>query len=182
MKIRRYVEFIRESRRRGFGDLTIRNALIDKGWPLNEINLAFNYVQTLSNAYKEESMDEPEENKVTIYLDNELLDKLDKRAKKNMLTLPEQIEDILRRSTLNQKNKKSAGSEKLDDNLVGLFSRKKTGPKSKKKKKKNVKKEKRKEIRKARRHKRKIVKEKKKAEKIEKKVKRKSRRHKKKER
>lgn len=154
MKIKRYVEFIREARRRGFGDLTIRNELINKGWPLNEINLAFNYVQTLSQAYKGESMHEPDENKITIYLDDDLLEKLDKRARKNMLSLPEQIEDILRRSTLNQKNKKGA-SEKLDDNLVGLFSRKRTGPKSKKKKKQSVKKKIKEEKKKVRRHKKK---------------------------
>jgi hypothetical protein len=39
-----------------------------------------------------------------------------------MFTLSEQIEDILRRSCLNQK---SAKEEKLDDALVALFSRKK---------------------------------------------------------
>jgi hypothetical protein len=177
MKIKRYVEFIREARRRGFGDLTIRNELVNKGWPLNEINLAFNYVKTLDEISQGESMKESDENKVTIYMDDDLLNKLDKRARKNMLSLPEQIEDILRRSTLNQKNKKGAG-EKLDDNLVGLFSRKRTGPKSRKHKKRHARRKQKKEIKeekkKARKHRRKIIKE-------EKKVKRKSRRHKKKE-
>ncbi len=82
---------------------------------------------------------------VILFLDEELREALEKRAKKNMLTLPDQIEDILRRSTLNQKLKKSPPEDKLDDKLVGLFSRKNTGPKAKSKKKKverKVKKEK----------------------------------------
>jgi len=61
-------------------------------------------------------------NKVTIYLDNDLLKMIDKRAKKNMLTLPEQIEDILRRSCLSLK-KKPLISGKIDDLLVSIFSR-----------------------------------------------------------
>jgi len=63
-------------------------------------------------------------NKVTIYLNNDLLALISKRAKRNMLTLPEQIEDILRRSCLLLKPK-SIKEEKLDDLLVGLFSRRK---------------------------------------------------------
>ena len=53
-----------------------------------------------------------------IFLDEELREALEKRAKKNMLTLPDQIEDILRRSTLNQKLKKSPPEDKMDDKLV----------------------------------------------------------------
>ena len=67
-----------------------------------------------------------------IFLDDDLLKLLDKRAKKNMLNIPELIEDILRRSTLSQKGKKSIYDEKLDDKLVSVFSRKRTGPKKKK--------------------------------------------------
>jgi len=81
---------------------------------------------------------------VILFLDEELREALEKRAKKNMLTLPDQIEDILRRSTLNQKLKKSPPEDKLDDKLVGLFSRKNTGPKAKSKKKKVERKVKRK--------------------------------------
>lgn len=73
---------------------------------------------------------------IILFLDEELRDALEKRAKKNMFTLPEQIEDILRRSVLNQKLKRTLPEDKLDDKLVGLFSRKNTGPKSKSKKKK----------------------------------------------
>lgn len=77
-----------------------------------------------------------ESSSIMIFLDEELREALEKRAKKNMLTLTDQIEDILRRSTLNQKLKKSLPEDKLDDKLVGLFSRKNTGPKTKSKKKK----------------------------------------------
>lgn len=167
MKITRYVEYIQEARRRGFGDLAIRNSLLEKGWPLNEIDLAFNYIQTLDiEKMKEGGMKKhsSEKNKIVLYVDDELLTMLEKRSKKNMLTLPEQIEDILRRSTLSQKNKKSTGSEKLDDNLIGLFSRKNTGPKKKKGKKQKIKKKERKKIRKIKRAKKKV-------EKIERKIK-----------
>jgi hypothetical protein len=184
MRITKYVEYIKEARKRGFGDLAIRNSLLEKGWPLNEIDLAFSFVQALNPEEEWHEKGEIEkryasgENKIVLYIDDELLAMLEKRAKKNLLTLPNQVEDILRRSTLSQKNKKNIGNEKIDDKLVGLFSRKKTGPKKKHKKKKhNAKKEEKKKIRKARRHKRKIVKEEKKVGKIEKKVKRKSRRH-----
>jgi hypothetical protein len=144
MKITKYVEYIREARKRGFEELAIRNSLIEKGWPLNEIDLAFDYAQALSPEYNREGerKENSENNKISIYIDDELLTMLEKRARKNMLTLPEQVEDILRRSTLNQKNKKSTGSEKLDDKLVGIFSRKRTGPKSKKRKKHQIKKKK----------------------------------------
>jgi hypothetical protein len=57
-----------------------------------------------------------------------LLKLLEKRARRNMLTLPEQIEDTLRRSCLSMK-KKPLTSEKLDDLLVSLFSRRKRGKK-----------------------------------------------------
>jgi Txe/YoeB family toxin of Txe-Axe toxin-antitoxin module len=49
---------------------------------------------------------------------------IDKRAKKNMLTISEQIDDILRRSCINAKTTTSK-PEKLDDTLISLFSRKK---------------------------------------------------------
>jgi hypothetical protein len=42
MKITRYVEFIREARKRGFGDLTIRNELINK-FDLS-VNKVFQYL------------------------------------------------------------------------------------------------------------------------------------------
>lgn len=88
---------------------------------------------------------------VILFLDEELREALEKRAKKNMFSLTEQIEDILRRSTLNQKLKRTLPEDKLDDKLIGLFSRKNTGPKAKKKAKKKNKKSLKKKSRKQKR-------------------------------
>lgn len=106
------VNFIREARRRGFDDFQIREPLLKQGWPAAAVEEAFASLK-LKMSYK---------NKVTIYLDSEVLKKLEKRAKRNLFTLPEQIEDILRRSAI---CKTAVKAEKLDDTLVGLFSRKK---------------------------------------------------------
>ena len=107
------LKFIKEARERGFDDYQIREPLIKHSWPLEEIEKAFNF---LKPKYKYK-------NKVNIFLDNEVLKKLEKRAEKNMFTLPEQIEDILRRSILSQK--KSTQEEKLDDKFLAYFSRRK---------------------------------------------------------
>jgi hypothetical protein len=112
------VKFIKTARGRGFDDYQIREPLLKQGWPLSEIEIAFN---SLKRAKREHISFK---NKVTIYLNNDLLKLIEKRAKKNMLTLPEQIEDILRRSTLSLKKGKLTG-EKIDDLLVSLFSRRK---------------------------------------------------------
>ncbi len=200
MEIEKYVEYIKECRKRGFEDDAIINSLLEKNWPQEEINEAFDVIngkkvvkkkvkpkqeknmgekikkeieshkdigevirkeisdyQDIGEEIEEirreiESSDktiqrEKFENSLTIFLDDELKSALEKRAKKNLFTLPEQIEDILRRSTLNLKNKKGVPSEKLDDNLVGLFSRRNTGQKTKKKKAQKKKKKARKEKR-----------------------------------
>lgn len=119
---KKLVDFIKESRRRNFGDGDIRRALVEHGWPVSEVESAFNF---LVPKYVNK-------NQVTLFLSDELMSILEKRAKKNMFTVSEQIEDILRRSTINQSNKKSPYDSKLDDTLIGLFSRKKTGPVKKK--------------------------------------------------
>lgn len=115
------VSYIREARKRGFSDLDIRNALLKHGWALNDIGSAFS---ALAPKYKSK-------NQVTIFLDSEMMKLLEKRAKKNMFSLSEQIEDILRRSCLGMK-KKPAYNSKVDDALVGIFSREKRGRKKKK--------------------------------------------------
>lgn len=107
------VKFIKIARERGFDDYKIREPLLKHGWPNDEIEKAFAY---LKPRYKYK-------NKVSIYLDSELLRKLERRAKRNFLTLPEQIEDILRRSTLNTQ-KRAYKEEKLDDKFISFFSRK----------------------------------------------------------
>lgn len=110
------VKFIKEARKRGFDDYEIKEPLLQRGWPLDEIEKAFNH---LKPKYKFK-------NKINIFLDSDVLKILDKRAKKNMLTLSEQIEDILRRSCLNLKKVDKEG-DKLDDMFIKIFSRKSSG-------------------------------------------------------
>jgi len=68
---------------------------------------------------------------ITISLDDEELKILNKRAKKNLLTLKEQVEDIIRRSCISAKDTGTSYEPKIDDKLVEIFSRHK---KSKRKK------------------------------------------------
>lgn len=106
------LKFIKEARKRGFDDYQIKDPLVKKGWPVSEIEKAFAEIN-------------PEikfKNKLTIYLSNDVLKVIQKRADKNMLNLNEQIEDILRRSAINAKTIKKQ-EEKLDDMIVTLFSR-----------------------------------------------------------
>ena len=107
------LSFIKEARKRGFSDLQIRRALMDKGWNIDLIESTF---QKLNPKFKLK-------NQICIFLSSELIQKLETRARKNMFTLSEQIEDILRRSSMS--GKKTPAEEKLDDTLVALFSRKK---------------------------------------------------------
>jgi hypothetical protein len=104
--------FISEARKRGFSDLQIRKVLLDNHFKIEKIEEAFTQS---SPKFKNK-------NQICIFLSDELISKLDKRAKKNLFTLPEQIEDILRRSCLS--TKPSSKEEKLDDVLLSLFSRK----------------------------------------------------------
>ena len=116
-------DFITEARKRGFSDKIIKEALLNKGWAIGKVDKAF---ESLMPKFKSK-------NQVCIFLSDDLLSILEKRGKKNMLTISEQIEDILRRSTLSQKKRASTAipNEKLDDALIGLFSRKRTGRKRK---------------------------------------------------
>lgn len=110
------INFIREARKRGFDDYQIREPLLKQGWRIDELEEAFS---SLKPKYKFK-------NKLSIFLDSDILRLIDKRAKKNLFTTSEQIEDILRRSCIRQMNTKQ-DKEKLDDMLVSLFSRKKRG-------------------------------------------------------
>ncbi len=107
------IKFVREARKRGFDDYEIRKPLLDNGWPEEEVRKAFDLLKE-SQVYK---------NQVCIYLDNEVLKTIEKRAKRNLLSVNEQVEDIVRRSAVNA-HSKPAQPEKLDDLLVTLFSRK----------------------------------------------------------
>ena len=70
--------------------------------------------------------------KLTISLDDEEVKILKRRAKKNLLTLREQVEDIIRRSCVSS-SKGTYRPLKIDDKLVGVFSRERRGRKKKKK-------------------------------------------------
>lgn len=111
-------EFIKEARERGFSDMEIKEPLIGKGWNMAEVEKA---LKTIGGGpgYK---------NKVCFYMDDEVYAVIRKRAKKNLLTVEEQVEDIVRRSAVNARGIKRE-EEKLDDLLVSVFSRKKTGKK-----------------------------------------------------
>lgn len=67
---------------------------------------------------------------VSISLDKDETKILEKRAKKNLFTLKEQVQDIIRRSCVNTSSK-PASDVKCDDNLVSIFSRSKKGRKKK---------------------------------------------------
>jgi hypothetical protein len=72
---------------------------------------------------------------ITISIDENVKKILNKRAKKNLFTLREQIEDILRKSAARTKAGKSYHTVKVDDKLVAIFSRDQRGRKKKVKKK-----------------------------------------------
>jgi len=67
--------------------------------------------------------------KLTISLDEDEVKILQKRAKKNLFDLKEQVEDIVRRSCIHSRKGKTRF--KVDDKLVGIFSREKRGRKKK---------------------------------------------------
>lgn len=70
--------------------------------------------------------------KLAINLDDEEVKILEKRAKKNLMELKEQVEDIIRRSCISV-SKGTYNPLKCDDKLVEVFSRQKSGRKAKKK-------------------------------------------------
>jgi len=111
------VNFVREARQKGFSDSKIQESLLNYGWNISAIEKAFS---SLNPKFKIK-------NQVCIFLSNELLASLEKRARKNMLTLNEQIEDILRRSCIRKKT--TLGQEKIDDLLITCFSRARKGRK-----------------------------------------------------
>lgn len=112
MADKRLIKFIKEARTKGYEDYQIRYSLIKNSWTEDEIEEAFSSLKTTGK-----------KTKVCVYIDSEMTKLLEKRAKKNMFTLPEQIEDILRRSCINLK--KSQPKENIDDSLVSLFSKRK---------------------------------------------------------
>ncbi|MCK5624759.1 hypothetical protein KAI04_02875 [Candidatus Pacearchaeota archaeon] len=77
---------------------------------------------------------------ITIDIDEDVKKIISKRAKANLFTLREQIEDILRKSAIRTKNSEKYKTIKIDDKLVAVFSRERRGPKKKTSKKKKSKK------------------------------------------
>lgn len=106
------INFIKEARKRGFSDLQIKEHLIKNNYPQNLIEESFLELKP-NLKYK---------NQITLWIDNEILAVIEKRAKKNMFTVSEQIEDILRRSCIRAKQQKKE-SKDIDDLLVSIFSR-----------------------------------------------------------
>ena len=106
------VKFIKETRKRGISDLESKDLMLAKNWPSQEIERAF---LSLQPKYKFK-------NQVCIFLNNEVSQAIEKRAKKNMFTVSEQIEDILRRSCV---TKKKTLIDNIDDKFLSFFSRKK---------------------------------------------------------
>jgi len=114
------IKFIKEARKRGYNDYSIRKALLDNKWSLEHVESAFSYINPKIRIKSK--------NKVTLYLDSDVLKILEKRANKNLLTLSEMVEDILRRSAISS-GKIKHQEEKLDDTLMAIFSRRNTGKK-----------------------------------------------------
>ena len=71
--------------------------------------------------------------RLTIDLDEAEIKILKRRGKKNLLSLKEQVEDIIRRSCIMSQGR-SYRTIKVDDKLIGIFSRERKGRKRKKKK------------------------------------------------
>ena len=68
---------------------------------------------------------------ITISVSEEVKKVLIKRAKKNMLSLREQAEEIIRQSAVRTKSGNGVSGFKADDRLVEIFSRNKKGRKRK---------------------------------------------------
>ena len=62
---------------------------------------------------------------ISIELDKNEIKILERRAKKNLMTLKEQIEDIIRRSCVSSSKKATSSEPNIDDKLISLFSRQK---------------------------------------------------------
>ena len=108
------IKFVKEARIRGFSDSEIKDPLLKQGWPEEEIEKALSAVKKRGKVT------------ITINIDEEVLKVISKRAKRNLLSTEEQVEDIIRRSAVTARGKILA-PEKIDDLLVSVFSRRKKG-------------------------------------------------------
>lgn len=127
------LNYIIACRNAGYEDWQIRQPLYDKGWEMSVVEEAFYYLrqEEEEKIKKEEKQAEKIKSMIkspiTIHLTNNVLSAVEKRAKKNMLSTEEQIADIVRRSTLNQKKQESEFKDNIDDKFIALFSRKTAG-------------------------------------------------------
>ena len=107
------IKFIKEARKRGFSDSEIKTPLLKEGWPEEEVDKAFFSLKLKSE----------KKIPITIALPESVLARIQKRAKKNLLSTEGQIEDIIRRSAVTGKLSYKP-AENIDDLLVSIFSRK----------------------------------------------------------
>jgi hypothetical protein len=81
---------------------------------------------------KQKKLQSERKRSITIQLDMDAIHELDKRARKNFMTLREQIVDIIRRSMVAYGKDKRRGYAEPDvGKFVKIFSRKKRGRKPK---------------------------------------------------
>jgi hypothetical protein len=127
------LRYIKACKEKGFEDFQIRIPLLDNGWELHEVQKAFEAAraeeekQLKKKRIKDNKIVYVYKNSFTIHLDSEVAKIIEKRAKKNILTAEEQIEDIIRRSCVNLKKKDAEAVDNVDDLFLKLFSRKNTG-------------------------------------------------------
>ena len=128
------LEYIRACREKGFEDYAIRIPLLENGWQLDEIQRAFYQIKEEENRKlkkKEVTKDKKivyvYKNTMTVHLDSDVMKIISRRAKKNMLTPQEQVEDIIRRSCVNTKKSGGVAADNVDDVFLKLFSRKTCG-------------------------------------------------------
>ena len=126
------LKYIAECRKLGVEDYEIRIPLVENGWELSEIQEAFEEFKKQEERAKKKRVTSNNKvvyvykNSMTIHLSEEVFTAVSKRARKNMLTPEEQVEDIVRRSCVNTKNKNTV-VDNVDDIFLKLFSRKNCG-------------------------------------------------------
>ncbi len=76
---------------------------------------------------------------ISILLDSEVFSALEKRAKRELMTIRELVSDILRRSVISSKRRGGYRKIKAGDKFIEYFSRHPSGRKRKKRKKKSKK-------------------------------------------
>jgi hypothetical protein len=120
---KRLIKYIKRARKAGYDDSQIKEILLKNEWAPWIIDQAIELVKISRTSGPKYTS---EKNPVTVYLDVDVLKAIEKRAKKNMFTVQDQVEDILRRSCV-RVTKIKQDSDKLDDMFIKLFSRRDSG-------------------------------------------------------